>query len=293
MLYSISNEFLTVKVDSLGAELRSVISSQGTEYVWQRDERYWGDASPVLFPYIARLYDNSYTYCGERYSMGIHGFAAQSEFTLESISANSLTMVLENSADSLKQYPFRFKFSISYSLSDSVLAVKYNVKNLDDKLMPYAVGGHPGINVPLWKDTRFEDYYLSFSPDCSPSRISFTEEVFLSGKDEPYPLEDGHIIKLKHTLFDDDAIILKDTSKSISLKCSGSNNSVTMSFDGFDYFGVWHMPHTDAPYVCLEPWTSLPSRQGVIEEFCDKRDMLMLEPGADQEKAWYLSILEV
>lgn len=66
-----------------------------------------------------------------------------------------------------------------------------------------------------------------------------------------------------------------------------------MAFADFDYFGIWHMPHTDAPYVCLEPCTSLPSRQGVIEELTKKADMIYLNAGEECEKRWTLTISEV
>ena len=52
------------------------------------------------------------------------------------------------------------------------------------------------------------------------------------------------------------------------------------------------MPKTDAPYVCLEPWTSLPSRQGIVEELSEKPDMIILKSGEEQLKTWTLTITE-
>jgi len=290
MTYTISNEFLSASIDSFGAELRSVLSAEGTEYLWQRDGRYWADSAPVLFPYIARLYGNGYTYCGERYSMDIHGFAAQSEFRAENVSDSNVTMVLCENRDTLKQYPFRFELRITYSLSASTLLVHYSVKNMGCKLMPFAIGGHPGFNVPFGRGTDFEDYFLAFDEPCAPVRIGFTDELFLSGEDSPYPLEDGRIIRLSHRLFDDDAIILANTTKSVTLGSQKTGKALTIGFPGFSYFGIWHMPCTDAPYVCLEPWTSLPSRQGVIEELTEKGDMITLNAGEVYENEWSLSI---
>lgn len=40
MLYSIHNEYLTAKIQDKGAELWSVIDNNGTEYLWQGDEKY-------------------------------------------------------------------------------------------------------------------------------------------------------------------------------------------------------------------------------------------------------------
>ena len=292
MIYTIFNDSLSVSIESLGAQLSSVLGRDGTEYLWQRDGKYWADSAPVLFPYIARLYDNGYSYCGERYSMGIHGFAAQCGFEAEDISADSVTLVLRESEDTLRQYPFRFKLSITYSLSAASLRVRCRVENRDSKAMPFAIGGHPGFNVPLCPGTEFEDWYLRFDEPCAPVRIGFTDELFLSGENRPYPLEDGRIIRLSHKLFDEDAIILSRMSDCVTLGCDRTGKALSISFPGFEYFGIWHMPRTDAPYVCLEPWTSLPSRQGVIEELTEKDDMIILRPGEEYENEWILSISE-
>lgn len=56
------------------------------------------------------------------------------------------------------------------------------------------------------------------------------------------------------------------------------------------YPGIWHMPNTDAPYVCIELWTSLPARQDVIEEFTCKCDMIQLEPGEIYHNIWTISL---
>ena len=57
MLFHISNQFLTVSVSDRGAELMSILGSDGTEYLWQGDPAYWGDRAPNIFPYVARLTD--------------------------------------------------------------------------------------------------------------------------------------------------------------------------------------------------------------------------------------------
>ena len=41
MEFCLNNEKLCVRVSSLGAELRSVRGADGTEYLWQGDERFW------------------------------------------------------------------------------------------------------------------------------------------------------------------------------------------------------------------------------------------------------------
>ena len=54
---------------------------------------------------------------------------------------------------------------------------------------------------------------------------------------------------------------------------------MTFAFDDFPIFGLWHWPKREAPYVCLEAWTSLPSRKGVIEDLATQPDLVKLAPG--------------
>lgn len=71
---TISNSVLTVGVSEHGAELQS-IQKNGKEYLWQGDTRFWGRRSPVLFPIVGRVWEDTYRYAGNSYRMGQHGFA--------------------------------------------------------------------------------------------------------------------------------------------------------------------------------------------------------------------------
>ena len=77
MLYTIDNGRLKLTVDSFGAEIKSLISADGTEYIWQGSPDTWKSHSPVLFPFIGRLTNNQCKIDGVTYPMGIHGFAGR------------------------------------------------------------------------------------------------------------------------------------------------------------------------------------------------------------------------
>ncbi len=91
-------------------------------------------------------------------------------------------------------------------------------------------------------------------------------------------------------MFDIDAVILENTSKTVVIKNDKTEKSITIDFPNFDYLGFWHKPKTDAPYVCIEPWTSLPSRNGVIEEFTKQENLVKLAPKSVYENKWVVTI---
>ena len=145
--------------------------------------------------------------------------------------------------------------------------------------------------IPPAKGTAFEDYELHFSHACQPDRVGFTEACFLNDHDTRYPLENGTTIKLRHDLFDDDAIVLKNMVCRVTLCSAKTNRAVTVIYPQMPYLGIWYMlPHTDAPYVCIEPWASLPSRQDVVEELSCKSDLIHLASGAKHEDTWSVMI---
>ena len=83
--YQISNEQISIQVDSMGAELKSLKKKDtDTEYMWEGDPAYWKRTSPVLFPLVGSLREGSFLLDGKRYPMGQHGFARDMEFQLKS-----------------------------------------------------------------------------------------------------------------------------------------------------------------------------------------------------------------
>lgn len=291
MLITVQNAHIALTVDTLGAQMMSIRSADGCEYLWQGDPAYWEDRAPTLFPFIGRLWNNSYTHRGKPYQMGIHGFAAAAEFTPVEQKSDYLQLSITNTAASLQMYPFAFTLNIGYRLVNNTIEISYSVHNQGSETMPFGIGGHPGFRVPLEAGERFEDYRLEFGLECQPDRVGFTPAVYLSGHDESFPLENGKTLSLSHTLFDEDAIILKNMARQVTLCSAVSQRAVTVSYPDMSYLGFWHWPRTDAPYVCIEPWSSLPGRQDVIEELSCKSDLIHLAPGKEYQNTWSITIV--
>ena len=289
-MLTIQNEYLRLTVDPHGAQMMELATGKGTQLLWNGDEKYWTDRAPVLFPFVGRLTGGQYRIHGKVYPMSIHGFAAASEFSVLEQSADTVTLALRDNEETLRQYPLHFEFLVRYALHGRELEIGYTVRNPNAEELPFGIGGHPGFRVPLCAGTAFEDYYLRFSEPREPDRVGFTPSVFLSGHDERYPLENAQLLRLRHELFDDDAIILKNMARSVTLCSDKTPLAITVTYPQMDYLGLWHMPKTDAPYLCIEPWRSLPSRQDVVEEFDCKSDLVHLAPGGEYQNCWKVAV---
>ncbi len=289
MLHSIRNAFLTVTAEEEGAQLQSILGADGTEYLWQGDPKYWSDRALNIFPYVARLTGGRYRMDGQEYAMDIHGIAPYRRFSLKEKTETSMVLTLASDAQTRKSYPRDFRFSIGYALKADTLEITFTVENRDEKTMYFGLGGHPGFPVPLTPGKKFEDYRLRFPETCEPRRVGFTKDCFLDGTDAPFPLQEGRLLPLNHSLFDDDAIVLKDMARQVTLEAD-SGPSITVTFPQMPYLGIWHWPRTDAPYVCMEPWSSLPSVQDQVAIFEQQQDLISLAPGKTYHSRWSIQI---
>lgn len=289
MIYILENDKLKVKISSLGAEIQSVRRLEDdTEYMWQGDTAYWGGRAPNLFPFCGRNVEGKYIYAGKEYEGPKHGFARHSEWSVLHQKAAALTLQLQDSEETRAIYPFRFSLELTYTLSGETLSIAYILHNLDDKTMYFALGGHPAFNVPLRPEEQFEDYSLVFDWTCQPRLARFSSKGYFLDANTPYPLQDEQTIPLTHALFDKD-IFLTDVSREVTLCNPAGPRSVHLSFPDMPYVGFWHPDHTDAPFVCIEPWSSMPARDGFVNVLEEKEDMLTLNPAEVYRTAYTIT----
>ena len=272
---------ISVIANSVGAVLHS-IKKDGIEYLWQGDEKYWKEQDKNLFPYVGRLTEEKYLYNGKEYPMSIHGFCTDKDFEVENQTDSSVDLILNDSAFTYERYPFHFSFRISYSVEGNTLKKSCSVKNTGDCEMFFGLGSHPGFNVPLNGEGKFSDWYFEFPEESSPVRIGFDQTTYrLNDVNTDYPLENGKILRLDHSAFDMDAIVLQNMPKEVTLKSDKSGHSVTASYPDMEFLGLWHKPYSDAPYVCIEPWLSLPSHTDFIENIEKQKYLVHLPAGKE------------
>lgn len=278
-LITISNSVLTVTLDACGAMLHSILKD-GAEYLWQGDAKYWARRDANLFPYVGRLTDGQYLLDGKTYPLTIHGFCIGTDFAVTERTASSVCFTLTDSEKTRSMYPFRFAFHVRYELQENRILKTCLVENRDTREMYFGIGSHPGFNVPLNGEGTFADWELAFAEPCQPVRIDMDPANYrLAGTESAYPLENGRVIPLTHALFDLDAVVLGSVSRTLSLRSAKSSRSVTVSFPDMPFVGLWHAPKTDAPYVCIEPWVSLPSHSAFVEDISRQAHLIHLPAG--------------
>ena len=286
MIYTISNDKLTVGVCDLGAELWSVKSADGCEYIWQGDKKYWGDRAPTLFPICGKLCGGKYTFEGKEYNMGGHGFAKKLVFDKKEQSDSSITLSLSANEETKKVYPFDFTLEITYTLNGNSLSVEANIINTGDSILPATFGAHPGFNAPLSEGLTFEDYYFEFSEECYPNQLTILENAMFAGTTEALVLEDDKKLRLSHELFKIDGIFMNRIADEITLKSDKDTRFVTVKYSGFPYLGIWQEYADDTPFICVEPWCGLPDYEGLSRDIMKKNDMFHIKSGCEKRVSY-------
>ena len=286
----IKNQWLSAEISEYGAELRSLKAADGLEYLWQGDPAYWEDRAPVLFPWVGRLMDGRYRYRGETYEMGLHGFAWKSNFTYWEQREDSVTLVLESDPETKRQYPFDFRFSVTYTLREKTLEVTFAATNTGSRTMYFAWGGHPGFNVPLAEGETMADYSLTFSHPCHPERVLLSDNVLPTGQTVPFPLQEDRWLQPEHRLFDHFVVFLAHGAREATLRSRKSGRGVRVSYPDMPYLGLWHVAKSEAPFLCLEPSSSLPGREGILEDLSCRSDLLSVAPGKTKQTSWSIDI---
>ena len=292
-IYTLQNDSIEIKVKKAGAELCSIKRiPTNQEYLWEADPTIWGGSSPVLFPIVGMLKDETYILDGKKYSMKKHGiFKYSHDVELAYSTKESLTFRLRYNEETLKQYPFKFEYLITFKLENSKLVIINEVKNLDDKEMYFTLGAHPAFKCPLEEGEKYSDYFLEFEKPETAYTYPILKESGLLGEKTDLILNNSQVIELNDHVFDRDALVFKDIqSKSVTLISRISGKRVRVDFEGFPYLGFWARPK--ANYVCIEPWYGVNDPVDTNQNFKTKEGIMKLDVKSRFIASYSISILK-
>ena len=275
MNYEIKNEYIKAKIKSFGAELNSLQKiDDSLEYIWQGDKEFWARHSPILFPIVGRLKNDSYFYKNQKYNMSQHGFARDKEFEIVEKKDDFIEFKLSSDEKTLKIYPFSFELYLSYKLERNSLIVSYNVINKSDEKMLFSIGANPAFNWSLEKDLKKEDYFLEF--EINNSKRYFLNVLGLVFDSIDLKFEDKKLF-LNEELFKNDALVFNDLNiKNLTFKNIRNENFIKLNFENFPYLGIWSKP-SGSPFLCIEPWFGVADEENASQNFEDKKGIINLQ----------------
>ncbi|QCK87578.1 aldose 1-epimerase family protein [Phreatobacter aquaticus] len=262
-------------ISTSGAEVHAWHAG-GHDLLWSRDAAWWDKSSPVLFPIVGWAQRGHILVDGQHRPIGVHGFAAAGAFTLEDQSASTARLSLRDTAASRAVYPFAFRLTLTYALTDERLTIGFEVENTGDRPMPYALGLHPAFRWPMANRPRNDHAIVFERPERPDVPVIVTGGLF-SPKRRPIPME-GRRLALTDALFVTDALCFLDAaSQSFTLQASADGPSVTLNAHNFPHLALWSKP--GAPFVSMEVWTGHGDPEGFQGELADKPSMRQLAPG--------------
>jgi galactose mutarotase-like enzyme len=269
LITTISNSILSASIKHSGAELFSLKDNQDKEYIWEGNPDFWGKHSPVLFPIVGTLKNNTYTINGKEYQLPRHGFARDMDFQLIEKTENSAVFSLKSDAETLKKYPFEFELQLIYTLKNSTLNIGYKVINNSKTKMPFSIGAHPAIALP----EEFENYAFEFEKE-EVLKYYILENDLISNKTEILKTTEN-LIPLNYKLFENDALIFKSLESNSLTILENSKPYIKFDFKDFPSLGIW--TKDQAPFICIEPWLGYSDTAENSGDLYEKEGILVLD----------------
>lgn len=272
-------------------------------HFWERGNPSLPGGWPFIFPICARIARNgvfgSYYYDGTTYNLPIHGFASAMPWRVKAGNGNvssqsqsppqqqqqqhhhddRITLVLEETYDTLRCYPFRFRIELEYRVENNKFICYQTYTNTGDKPLPYYGGFHPYFLTPPPEVAHEECEH-----GAKQQKISMAQRLLMLGK------KDEVILNYKPTRrfrYNEDLTDLVGTQELFKLPTSitnpiineqlvelgGEDKTITLAYpdgyilslraDGvedanmFRYVQLYTQP--TEPFICIEPWMGFPN----------------------------------
>ena len=134
--------------------------------------------------------------------------------------------------------------------------------------MYYSCGSHEGLNLPCGIDNAsivFEKPEILHNYEVEGGILGRNYSVIGNG---------SNTLTLNRTYFEIDAIILRELNSRSLTVCDASGRKIRVDFPDFDRLLIWQA--CGAPFVCIEPWTSLPDTYGSTERAIEKKESMTI-----------------
>ncbi|ASN20101.1 aldose 1-epimerase family protein [Arthrobacter sp. YN] len=283
MKIQLENDQLRAVIDTHGAELVSLQNRNRVELMWSGGPQ-WPHHAPLLFPIIGRLVDDVLHHAGSTYSMPKHGFAREMEFEVLESTPRSVGLLLNSNETTAAMFPFPFSLKTTWKIEGSSLNLAVALINTGQDPMPASIGWHPAFHwdpEPGWQ--------LVFDQEESPTVRRVNSLAQLTAGSHPSPLQ-GRVLHLDEGICANGAVIFESVNSNAVQYISPHGPVLNMNFGKFQQFAVWTQPGAD--FICLEPWSGLPTPETFTDEIVRQPGQGLLQPGAKRTFNSRLTLLQ-
>ena len=239
---------------------------------------------PILFPLVSKNRvgdkDHHYEWNGKVFEMPQHGFARRSKWSVKEQTPTSITLELTDNETTRANYPFSFRFCLTYRLNQGRLHWEQVVENRSDAPLPFSAGFHPYFAVPLTTKSQRDACFVEI-PDAKRLTPVGQFERFTA---RPFPAQNWSV--------DEDVVdtmFLTDLKKQeLILIDPVSELEVAFNFEEAPqhrFVAIWSKT-TSEPFYCLEPWTALPNCFTRLKD----HELIVLEPQKTFRAAMWMEL---
>jgi galactose mutarotase-like enzyme len=273
---TIENGDVRAVISRRGAQMLA-LNIAGRDLLWKPDVSIWAQTCPVLFPVIRRTVENRIRVNGKTYPMPMHGFAAQSVFSVTAADDESCVLTLRDDAQTLRHYPYPFELSIAYRAEDGALAIAISIINKNEAgLLPVNLGFHPGFRWPIEPSLAKADHAIAFKEDAV---LTYTRPIDrLVGPERAFLTLTNGVLDLDEDLFRPGGLLLLGArSRRLTYGARGGGG-VTLDYPDFPELLLWARP--GSPFLCIEPCRGHADPLEFDGEFSAKPGITIVAPGS-------------
>jgi galactose mutarotase-like enzyme len=281
-------ENVELVIDQKGAKILELkINDNNVLFYNPKDIKHSG--IPICFPIFGAMSEPLKIEDNE-YKMNQHGFARDMDFKVEKKTKDSITYMLTSNEETLEQFPFNFKLSVTYTIEKNALKINAKIEHLKAKNalstqdMPAVLAFHPcfAVNDPnnVYFFTNGSKYYDNLSPD---NKNSFTK---ISNIKDAKELK-NYAPNCYQILENPDLSIIDHKLPFTYLLPGRKDSLLKISYENFPYLTVWRAKK-DVEYICVEPATSL--KNAMVETVNQNKDKKIVTIPKGQKKQFELKI---